>query len=85
MKSFYHYLTMTFNCPKLALTFHSLPSKILVSSIWVHNTNAYFTTTNLSVWRTDAQNIKVLWKKHRTAIPEIQIWHAELPESSSMG
>lgn len=72
MKRFYHYLTMNFNnCPKLALTFHSLPSKNSNFQPLGSQYNIYFTTTNLP--QIPAEIIEVLLKKkHRIAVPEIQ-------------
>lgn len=76
MKRFYHYLTMTFNnCPRLALTFHSLPSKNSHFQPLGSQYNIYFTTTNLPHIPAEMQRLlRHYKKKHRIAVPEIQTW-----------
>lgn len=85
MKRFYHYLTMTLsNCPKLPLTFHSLPSKSSFQPLGSQY-NIYFTTTNLPQIPAEMQRL-LRYNKKNTGLLFLGFKpDRELPESPPMG
>lgn len=87
MKRFYHYLTMNFNnCSKLALTFHSLPSKNSRFQPLGSQYNIYFTTTNLPHIPAEMQRLLRYYKKKSIGLLFLRFKpDREMPESPPMG